>query len=173
MIPQGQLAKGFLSEATDAKFNGDVPINDQLHSLGTHNALSAPGSFISEPSFAKANAESSPTNTSTPQSFSGDHNYANRTASKATVALARFGKALYGSSNQVLTTPTTSFTTQDTSSTERNIKKNSISFAARSEIVAMGPSPTENAVAIAGKDCKLIALFLPSSNFPSFSGSPN
>lgn len=170
MIPQGQLAKGFLSEATDAKFNGNVPVNDPLSSLGTHNAFSAPGSFISEPSFAKANAGSSPTNISTLQSFSGDNNYANRT-SKATVALARFGKALYGSSSQVLATPAASFTTQDTSLTEMDVKKDSISFAARSEIIAMGPSPTDNAVAIAGKDCKSFGLFLSLSNISSFSGA--
>lgn len=92
--------------------------------------------------------------------------YANRAANKASGALARFGKAIYGSTtSSAPTTPATLVSPissgvgspQGPPGVTGN-KKDEIVFKARSEIIAMGPSPTENAVAIAGKDCKCVPV---------------
>lgn len=90
-------------------------------------------------------------------------------ANKASGALARFGKAIYGGSVPATApvaapTPVTAASSPSGSVSPRRhthlypppppAQTDEIVYKARSEIIAMGPSPTENAVAIAGKDCK-------------------
>jgi hypothetical protein len=84
--------------------------------------------------------------------------YANRAASaiKASNALARFGKALYGSSaasttNSVTSVPDASLS----SSVDSNMESKpapSLRYLAKSGIIAMAPSSDRTAAAIAGKD---------------------
>lgn len=93
----------------------------------------------------------------------GTNTYANRAANKATGALARFGKAIYGGTTiSAPTTPATPISPVPPSGTvspklpmAASTRLDEIKFKTRSEIIAMGPSSTDNAVAIAGKDCML------------------
>lgn len=88
-------------------------------------------------------------------------------ANKASGALARFGKAIYGTATSAPTTPPTPLQPSGSVSPRppsaaasmaalpgASAGEDEIIYKARSEIIAMGPSPTENAVAVAGKDCK-------------------
>lgn len=84
--------------------------------------------------------------------------YANRAASaiKATNALARFGKALYGSSttstiNSGTSAPDVSLSSSLDSSTEPKLTP-SLRYLAKSGIIAMAPTADRTTVAIAGKD---------------------
>lgn len=88
----------------------------------------------------------------------GTNTYTNRAANKTSTALIRFGKAIYGGGSSQNPLPPLSGATvpasRNSSATDKPFRPNSIQHVARSEIIAMGPSSTENAVAIVGKDCK-------------------
>lgn len=144
----------------DSSFADDL----EPSSVNSRHTVSNPNSYISEPAFGLVSQSASSSSLS-------NTTYANRAASKASATLARFGKAIYGGSVTTSTSQPLSITSSGVSISGKRIpsshlpldkaganKTDTIKFTARSEIIAMGPSPTENAVSIAGKDCKYYTI---------------
>lgn len=175
-MPFGSAGPSFNGQVSDATFYDEVHMSEPS-SLNSRNSMSHyasnPGSFASEPAFAMTLAGSNIT-PSNSLNVTGNNTYVNR-AAKATGALARFGKAIYGINDKPPQNPATPAPNHIISNnippprptaphvptipTERPFKQDELNYTARSEIVAMGPSPTENAVAIAGKDCKYYLFY--------------
>lgn len=161
-MPLGPAGSGFTGQTPDPNYFDDPHVSEALFPLGYSQSLSNPGSFASEPAFGVTST--SPSSNTTPShslNQAGANNYSNRTTSKATGAFARFGKAIYGynppqnpPSNNTSSNSNTSPSQRPPPNTKRQYKQDELQYTARSEIIAMGPSPTENAVAIAGKDCR-------------------
>lgn len=153
-----------------------LPIDNHVgdESWTTSSAREPPSYFATDPAFLPTSSSHGSLNSppllpppppppppAPPLPTFGTNTYANRAANKASGALARFGKAIYGGTTiSAPTTPATPFSPAPPSGTvspklpvAASTRLDDIKFKTRSEIIAMGPSSTDNAVAIAGKDC--------------------
>lgn len=118
-----------LDQASDMSYDLEhFPLSEGAIPGGSHQSFSGPLSMTSESSNKKA---------------------------KPSSALSRLGKAFYGTPTIQATTPGVSGAQSPTNARRPDVKRPLfLKYSARSEIVAMGPSHTENAVAVVGKDCK-------------------